>query len=204
MRQLAITILILMFGVAAPSAAQVYPGKQLEVYDANDELVGQLLSLGYLPFVAITTASGDSTGLSYFPGVSGNPTWAILDFYFQTTDCTGTAYTDYQPEVHALPGESGDFYAATSLGEVYRFSGSPQSVTSNSRRRNDGTCSVSSSTKSQQFAGTEVGTVSTAFPFYVKEVPASAPLLPLWAFGTIAAGIALSGGALAARRRHAN
>lgn len=35
MRQLVMTMLILIFGVAAPSAGDVRPGGQIEVYDAN-------------------------------------------------------------------------------------------------------------------------------------------------------------------------
>jgi hypothetical protein len=207
MRQLVTTILILMFGVASPSAAQVYPGKAVEVYDANDELVGQLIGAGTewnsVWHVSVAADSGQAALVAFRQANQAGPdTWFTYeDFYFLSTDCTGTTYLPTGSDYWMLPSEGGNRYVADALGTLYRFSGSPSAVAISSRS-NYGTATCEAASFSASMVdGADIGTLSTAFPFYVKEVPASAPLLPLWAFGTVAGGMVLSGGALAMRRR---
>ncbi len=85
---------------------------------------------------------------------------------------------------------------------VYSFSGPPATLTYSSEYSTvSEVCNLIAGAEPNFYTATEVGTVSTAFPFYINEVPTAVPLLPLWAFGTIAGGIVLSGGAIAMRRR---
>ena len=195
MRQLVVFILILMLGAAAPSAAQVYPGNALEVYDANDELVGAYLGMSIDYFgVSVALDSGEAANLIFYQQIDETDHWGPGYSEFVETDCSGTPYARSSSlSNYVLPGALGNYYQPKGA-ELYRFSGTASSVTINSIYYEwDGTCNAHNAT-GLRHAGVLVDTVSTAFPFYIKEVPASAPLLPLWAFASIAGGIVLSGG----------
>ena len=138
--------------------------------------------------------SGEAANLVFYQQIDETDHWGPGYSEFVSTDCSGTPHARSSSlSTHVPPGTLGNYYQPKGA-ELYRFSGTASSVTINSIYYQwDGTCNAYNTT-GLRHAGVLVGTVSTAFPFYIKEVPASAPLLPLWAFASIAGGIVLSGG----------
>ena len=211
MRQLVMTILILMFGAASPSAAQVYSGKAVEVRDASSNVVGHLVGSAVpVHEVSVVVPGSGEVAVLTFRQFAGTPIpnntsgyWDMGTVHFTQYDCTGTAYVR-QSELGAmgtLPSILGNYYVANQE-RLYRVSGY-QTVTTGTilsdyvAQTSSYGCAnepQSGNVFSDLLVADSSGVLPYTFPFHIADVPPYAPLLPPWAFGTLAGGIVLSGG----------
>jgi hypothetical protein len=150
----------------------------------------------------VTTDSAEPAAVQFHQ--DGAYAWwsPIGMIYFSGPGCTGTPYGSLLEHFNTLPSYLGNWHSAY-LGVLYRFGG-PVSAYAVQSASSAGTgCSVETGTRNL-VTGYAVGALPNAFPFYIREVPPGTPYLPPWAFASIAGGIALSGGALAMRRRRSS
>lgn len=187
--------LALLLVVAAPALGQIVPEGELDVYDANYDLVGRFIASGAAGhLVAIRTNDGEGVFIRVNQfGMNGR--WKGAQAYFATSNCTGPAFAAMNQVFDAnLPSEQLWFYSAWADG-LFRYGASEQLVTLQSYLQEDGSCFAPPAPMSQMMLpGERVGTLSTAFPFHVAEVPPIAPFLPPGVWVGLAVGMGAIGG----------
>ena len=196
-----------VLAVAVPAQAQVMaPGGDLDVYDDNDELVGRLLGiggLGYYWHISVEAPDGD-VGMSHYASGArlgtGEQWWTLEDIYFDSANCAGNAYLRLD---HDASARSASGYSYVVQGpDVYRGDlNTAATPTGYSSRIDNGACHNVFGGNSNLHPAEFVGTISTAFPFHLRQAASSAPAVPPLAYGIIAGVLGMSGGWFAKRRR---
>ena len=202
MRTVASFLALLGMVAAVPAGAQMTAGGDLDVYDANSELVGRLVALDYLWNISMEAPNGDAVVLSYYASDVGDEGWYDEPtIHFELSDCSGSAYIE--SPIYFIPkNSSGEFYATGGSSNVYKTDlTTAASATAVSSYLYNGVCFNSIKTptvRPLEF----VATVSAAYPFYLARAAPNASAVPPWTFGIIAGALGMSGGWLASQRKH--
>lgn len=197
----AVAVVLALLGlVAVPAKAQVTPGGNFDVYDANSDLVGRLVSIGYEGDMAISVdvPDGDVAIIQYVdsPEVGESPRW-WSHLYFELPACTGLVYPEW---LHGPRSEMGYRYMSGLDSNLYRVDADAVLVPFSYQSYFDKTGCQNGTGATDGIVGELVVSLSSVFPLEYRAAAPSAPLLPAWAYATIVGVLGMTGGWLARRR----
>lgn len=200
----AVAAVFLLLGlVAVPAKAQVTPGGNFDVYDANSDLIGRLVAIGYEGDLSISVdvPDGDVAIIRYVdsPEAGQSPRWWSY-LYFELPDCMGLVYPEW------LDGPRSDMgyrYMSGLDSNLYRVDANVPLAPFSYQSYFDPTGCQNGSGATNGIVGEFVVSLTSVFPLEYRAAAPSAPLLPPWAYATIAGVLGMTGGWLAKRRNAA-